>query len=76
MRAEPGGVPAAGREAPAPGDPDAALDRDAAPGARRPGWYSGCRKLVQLDPETLRKTGATGISDSDGPILCEALDPA
>src|ERR1700730_7043075 len=34
MRAEPGGVPAAGGKGPAPGDPDAALNRDAAAGTR------------------------------------------
>ena len=48
MRAEPGGAPAAGRKPPAPGDPDSALDRDAATGARqirapRP----GCRAAVR-----------------------------
>ena len=46
MRAEPGGVPVAGRKPPAPGDPDAALDRNAATGARQirpPGQYAARR---------------------------------
>src|SRR5882762_3224217 len=33
MAAEPGGVPASGGKAPAPGEPITALDRDSAPGA-------------------------------------------
>src|ERR1700730_10526179 len=37
MRAEPGGLPVAGRKPPAPGDPDAALDRAAASRSRQVG---------------------------------------
>src|ERR1700730_15239703 len=46
MRAEPGGVPAGGGKAPAPGDPDAAVDGDAASGTRTlqpPGEKAGGR---------------------------------
>src|ERR1700730_14409681 len=50
MRAEPGGVPAAGGKAPAPGDPDAAVDGDAASGTRelRPPGENAARRPADL----------------------------
>ena len=59
---------AAGRKPPAAGDPDAAVDRDAA--------VSDCRRLIQFDAKRLYKTASPGIGNGDGPILCATLDPA
>ena len=61
-------VAAAGRKPPAAGDPDAAVDRDAA--------VSDCRRLIQFDAKRLYKTASPGIGNGDGPILCATLDPA
>ena len=58
MRAEPGGVAAAGGETPAPGDADAAFDGDAAPGAGqfRPPGEDAARR-----PENLARHGRVEI---------------